>query len=176
VVARTGELAPRADVAATSLAWYDELRLAPVLAGGFRSAGLDEAASWTAADTVRMLLALTRPSQIKGRGPARDARLFERWLARPVVREAMGVNTWDGVEWLERDRFLDVVAWAARLDALASGEATDDAFVQRLVIAADAAEYRVDRLAPQARAQPAVRSSEAGDPRSRTCRARARRR
>jgi glycosidase len=144
VMARTGELAPRADVAATSLAWYDELRLAPVFASGFRSAGLDEAAAWIAADTVRMLLALTRPSEVKGRGPARDARLVERWLARHAVRSALGINTWDGVEWLDRDGLERVITWALRLDAIESGEPPDEAVFERLTAAAEAAGYRLD--------------------------------
>jgi hypothetical protein len=145
-LARTGELAPRADVAATSLAWYDELRLAPVVAGGFRSAGLSEAAAWATADIVRMLLALTRPSEVKGRGAARDVRLLERWLARPPVREAMGVNTWQGVEWLDREPYLAVLDWAVRLDAIDTGREPDRRLVDRLAAAAEAAGYRVDRL------------------------------
>ena len=145
-LARTGELAPRADVAATSLAWYDELRLAPVVAGGFRAAGLEEGLAWAAADTVRVLLALTRPSEVKGRGAARDRRLLERWLARPAVREAMGVNTWQGADWLDRDRFETVLAWAVRLDAIEAGSAPDMALPERLLAAADAAGYRVDGL------------------------------
>ena len=71
---RIGELAPGADVAATSAAWFDELRLAPVVAGGLRAAGLDEGEAWAAADRIRVLLALPRPSTIRGRGGAlRDA-------------------------------------------------------------------------------------------------------
>jgi hypothetical protein len=145
-LARTGELAPRADVAATSLAWYDELRLAPIVAGGFRSAGLEESAAWAAADTVRVLLALTRPSEVRGRGTARDTRLLERWLARPAVREAMGVNTWQGVEWLDRERYAALATWAIRLDAIETAREADTGLVDRLATAAEAAGYRVDRL------------------------------
>jgi hypothetical protein len=143
---RTGELAPRADIAATSLAWYDELRLAPIVAGGLRAAGLEESAAWATADTVRVLLALTRPSEVKGRGAARDARLLERWLARPAVREAMGVNTWQGVEWLDRERYAAVVTWAVRLDAIETGREADTALIDRLTGAAEIAGYRIDRL------------------------------
>ena len=121
VLSRIGELAPGADIAATSLAWYDELRMAPVVAAGFRSAALDEAASWWVADMVRVLLALPRPSTIKGRGRTADLRLLEAWLARDIVRAAMGVNTWEGVEWLDRDRFVNLLRWAVRLDAIATG-------------------------------------------------------
>ncbi|MFP5343364.1 MAG: alpha-amylase family glycosyl hydrolase [Candidatus Limnocylindria bacterium] len=168
-LARTGELAPRADVAATSLAWYDELRLAPVLAAAFRSAGLDEGGAWAAADRVRVLLGLTRPSEVKGRGAARDARLLERWLARPAIRDAMGVNTWEGVEWLDRSRFESLLAWAARLDALTSGQAPDTVLPARLAAAAETAGYRLDRLlasfaspSPARRARAAPRGATPG--------------
>jgi hypothetical protein len=146
VLSRLGELAPRADVAATSLAWYDELRLAPVVASGFHVAGLDEAAAWSAADLVRVLLALPRPSSMRGRGRQRDARLLESWLARDTVRAAMGVNTWEGVEWLDRERFSNLLRWAVRLDSIETGRGADDALVARLASAADAAGFRVDAL------------------------------
>jgi glycosidase len=146
VLSRIGELAPGADVAATSLAWYDELRMAPVIAAGFRSAGLDEAASWRTADQVRVLLALPRPSTIRGRGRNADLRLIEAWLTRDTVRAAMGVNTWEGVEWLDRDRFESLLRWAARLDAIEKGGRPDERVVGRLSAAAEAAGYRIADL------------------------------
>ena len=146
VLSRLGELAPGADVAATSLAWYDELRMAPIVAAGFRSAGLDEASSWSVADLVRVLLALPRPGTIRGRGRSADLRLLEAWLARDPIRAAMGVNTWEGTEWLDRDRFVTLLRWATRLDAIESGRDPDQRFVSRLGRAAEAAGYRVDEL------------------------------
>jgi len=65
VLSRIGELAPGADMAATSLAWYDELRMAPVIAAGFRSAGVDEAASWWVADQVRVLLGILHQQDLQ---------------------------------------------------------------------------------------------------------------
>lgn len=160
VLSRIGELAPGADVAATSLAWYDELRMAPIIANGFRATGLDEAASWWTADQVRVLLALPRPSTIRGRGRNADLRLIEAWLTRDTVRAAMGVNTWEGVEWLDRDRFENVLRWAARLDAIERGGRPDQKIVTRLSVAAEAAGYRIDALlaslAPPPRAPSAV--------------------
>jgi hypothetical protein len=163
VLSRLGELAPRADIAATSLAWYDELRLAPVVAGGFRTAGLAEATAWSVADLVRVLLALPRPSSMRGRGRQRDARLLESWLVRDTVRAAMGVNTWEGVEWLDRDRFTNLLRWAVRLDALEAEREPDEAMVDRLAAAADAAGYRVDALLASLSA-PARRSRRSGGP------------
>jgi len=141
-----GALAAPTDVTTTSAAWYDELRLAPIIAVGLRAAGLDESDAWAAADRVRVLLQLPRPSAISGRGRVADARLVDAWLARDVVRTAMGVNTWEGVEWLDRESFAELLDWAARLDAIETGVPRDDALVDRLVRAAEAAGYRVDAL------------------------------
>lgn len=149
-LSRLGALAPGADPAATSAAWFDELRLGPVIAHGFRAAGLDEGEAWAATDTIRVLLWLPRPSEIKTRGAARDLRLLERWLAREPIRAAMGVNTWQGVEWLDRDRLIALLRWAVRLDAIDTVSAPDPALVERVVAFVEAAGYRVDRLVSSA--------------------------
>ena len=175
-LSRMGALAPGADVGATSAAWFDELRLAPVIARGLHEAGLDEGAAWAATDTVRVLLWLPRPSAVAARGAGRDRRLLERWLGRDAIRAAMGVNTWEGAEWLDRDRFLALARWAVRLDAIETGREHDDALVTRLDAAAEAAGYRIDRLiAPPAtprrtRPRPGAtnRSSPGRSPRPRT--------
>ena len=86
----SGALAPGADVAATSLAWYDELRLPGALVAGLHDTGFGEGEAWAVTDQVRVLLALPRPSAM--RGPARKAaaRLLESWLdrRRPASRSA----------------------------------------------------------------------------------------
>ena len=164
-LSRIGELAPRADVAATSRAWYDELRLSGPLAGGLREASLDEGEAWAVADLVRVLLALPRQSGLRGPAPTADGRLLEQWLARDIVRTAIGLNTWQGVEYVDRDAFEAILGWAARLDAIEgaaptqvvtraqSGAGESGAgtpvvadLVGRLSTAAEAAGYRVDRL------------------------------
>ena len=75
------------------------------------------------------------------------SRLLERWLARDAVRAAMGVNTWEGVEWLDRDRFTRP-ARLGRCGSMRSrpGASEDTALVARLAAAAEAAGYRVDAL------------------------------
>ena len=143
-----GELAPGSDVASTSRAWYDELRLPGAFATGLRESGLDEAEAWSVADLVRVLLSMARPSNLGGPAATADARLVEAWLAQPPVRAAIGVNTWQGVDYLDRDRFGDLVRWASRLEAIDAGtDPTEDApFVARLTTAAETAGYRVDGL------------------------------
>ncbi|MEA2608870.1 MAG: hypothetical protein QOJ75_1113 [Chloroflexota bacterium] len=158
LLARTGELAPGAEVAATSRAWYDELRLAGALAAGLREAGLEDSEGLAAAELVRLLLALPRPSRLHGSARTADARLLEQWLASDLVRTAIGANTWEGVEYVDRAGFEAIARWAARLDAIEAGPggttgpvtgggAPDRAdLAARLSAAAEAAGYRVDRL------------------------------
>ncbi|HEY6012382.1 MAG TPA: hypothetical protein VIU37_00185, partial [Candidatus Limnocylindrales bacterium] len=159
LLGRTGELAPAADVAATSRAWYEELRLAGALAGGLRAAALGEAEAWAGAELVRVLLALPRPSALRGPARTADLRLLDQWLAREAIRTAIGTNTWEGVEYIDRDAFDAMLRWAERLDAIdavgspaaAAGlagarEPTQPGLAARLSAKAAAAGYRVDRL------------------------------
>ncbi|MDO8483845.1 MAG: alpha-amylase family glycosyl hydrolase [Candidatus Limnocylindrales bacterium] len=172
---RIGELAPAADVVATSRAWYEELRLPGSLAAGLREAGLDEPEAWAVADLVRTLLALPRPSGLRRPARTSDGRLLDQWLARDVVRTAIGLNTWQGVEYIDRDAFDAMLRWAVRLDAIDAGSAapagsigaggagtTGTDLATRLSTAAEAAGYRVDRmradLAKQAAGSPKARA------------------
>jgi glycosidase len=184
-LSRLGELAPAADVAATSRAWYDELRLAGALATGLREAGLDEGEAWAVADLVRVLLALPRPSGLRAPAQTSDARLLDQWLALDPVRTAIGLNTWQGTEYIDRDAFEAMLRWAARLDALESetpttrgtgagrataGQGKAPGFVSRLAAAAERAGYRVDSLraalAPDRTARP-VPQPETARPKAR---------
>ena len=147
-LSRIGELAPDADVAATSLAWY---RRAAPGAGRGRAAcsdgRLDEAAAWAVADLVRVLLALPRPSTIRGRGPA-DAmlRLIESWLARDAVRAAIGRQHLGGRR-VARPRPVREPARLGRPARRDRGRSGSRPGVHgRLAAAAEAAGYRVDEL------------------------------
>jgi glycosidase len=145
VLSRLGTLAPGTAVAATSAAWYDELRLSPVVAAGLRSAELDEATAWSTADRIATLLALPGAARVAPRGRARDRALIEAWLADDRVRTAMGVHTSEGEEWLDGDRLVELARWAVRLDA-ADGLPADRGLPDRLSALAAAAGYRVDAL------------------------------
>ena len=149
-LSRIGALAPGDAVAATSLAWYDDLRLPPALVAGLHGTGFDEGEAWAIADQVRVLLALPRPSTLGGRVRTADAPLLDAWLANDIVRVAIGVNRWEGVDYIDGDRYAATLRWAVRLDAIEAGKAgparADDETVARLTTAAAAAGYRVDRL------------------------------
>ena len=149
-LSQTGGLAPGADVAATSLAWYDELRVPGALVAGLHDTGFGEGDAWAITDDVRVLLALPRPSGIRGSARVVAARLLDAWLAQETSRVAIGLNTWEGVDYLDRDRLRDLLSWAVRLDMIdAPDDRTAAASVRaaaRLADAAEAAGYRVDRL------------------------------
>jgi hypothetical protein len=79
-----------------------------------------------------------------------------------VVRTAIGLNTWQGVEYVNRDAFESMILWAVRLDAIDVTTPPKRDLVARLSAAAEAAGYRVDRLramlaAPKARTPGAPR-------------------
>jgi glycosidase len=147
-----GSLAAGAPVGATSRAWYEELRLAPVVADGLRGHGLDEAGAWWAAERVRTLLDLPLPSTVGGRGWAGALRLVDAWLAHPDVRPFIRVNRYEGVEWFHQESFDELLAWMDRLEQLNGGApdakapARRSALARRLAEAAEASGYRVDRL------------------------------
>jgi glycosidase len=157
-----GKLAAGSMVGPTSRAWFDELRLAPVVAGSLREldGGLDEGAAWSAADRIRTLLALPRPSNVGGKTQAERARrLVEAWLSHPDVRPFIRVNTWEGVEWFGRSEWRELLDWALLLDAVEleaerarSPEARSAQLHDTVKLALDLAAigedagYRVDRL------------------------------
>ncbi len=146
----TGALAPGADVAATSLAWYDELRVPGALVAGLHDTGFGEGEAWAVTDDVRVLLALPRPSGMRGSARVIAARLLEAWLARETTRVAIGLNTWEGVDYLDRDRLRDLLSWAVRLDTIDAPDARSAAAsvraAARLADEAEASGHRVDRL------------------------------
>jgi glycosidase len=171
-LSHTGALAKRADVAATSLAWYDELRLPSALVGGLHDTGFGEGEAWAVTDQVRVLLALPRPSAMRGSASVATARLLDAWLALEMTRVAIGVNTWEGVEYIDRDRFRELLAWAVRLDTIdgvaARPRVSSARIAARLAEAAESAGYRIDRLrAALGAAQGPARRRPAGPPRAR---------
>jgi hypothetical protein len=159
-----GGLAPGADVGATSLAWYDELRVPGALVAGLHDMGFGEGEAWEITDNVRVLLAVPRPSGMRGSARVVAGRLLEAWLTRETTRIAIGLNTWEGVEYLDRDRLRDLLSWAVRLDAI---DAPDDQAAAasiraavRLADAAEAAGYRVDRLRAELGSPQRVRTAK----------------
>ncbi len=149
-LSETGRLAARDKPAATSLAWYDELRMPGALVAGLHDVGLDEGAAWAIADRVRVLLALPRPSTIGAPARTAPARLLDAWLSVEAVRVAIGLNTWEGVEYVDRESVEDLLAWAVRLDAIDAetprAAAASSAVAARVAAAAESAGYRVDRM------------------------------
>jgi hypothetical protein len=159
-----GRLAPGAIVGPTSRAWFDELRLGQALAAGLRAAGLDEGAAWTAAERVRLLVALPRPSNVGGRSSAERARrLVAAWLSNPDARALVRVNRWEGVDWFGGDEWNDALDTVVDLDALdgtAAVQRTSRSVVDAVRPLAEASGYRLDRLAELAGPAPKARTRQ----------------
>jgi hypothetical protein len=167
-LSRSGALAPGADVAATSLAWYDELRLPRALVAGLHGTGFGEGEAWAVTDRVRVLLALPRPSGLRRPASTAPARLLEAWLGSEPVRVAIGLNTWEGVEYVDRDRFIELLDSAVRLDRIDStdpaAERSSARVAARVAEAAEAAGYRIDRTRERLSAEPTSGRTADGTP------------
>ncbi|HEY5629449.1 MAG TPA: hypothetical protein VIR16_08070, partial [Candidatus Limnocylindrales bacterium] len=166
LLAPLGSLPRGAMVGPTARAWFEELRLAPVVADGLRRRGLDEGAAWWAAERVRLLVDLPVPSMVRGAADAVPLRLVDRWLSHPVARPFLRVNDWEGVAWFHGESLDELLAWGARLEALAgpradrAGDAVadhgaveprpdpDDVLAQ-IRRASTLSDFRVDRLRDQ---------------------------
>ncbi len=158
LLAPLGSLPPGAMVGPTSRAWFEELRLAPVVAEGLRRRGLDEGAAWWAAERVRLLVDLPVPSMVRGAADAVPLRLVDRWLSHPVARPFLRVNDWEGVAWFHGESLEELLAWASRLEALAGvpkggrpgeGSADPEADLAKIAGASMLSDFRVDRLRDQ---------------------------
>ncbi len=153
LLAPLGSLPSGAMAGPTSRAWYEELRLAPVVADALRGRGLDEGAAWWAAERVRMLLDLPLPSSLAGPAETLPLRLVDAWISHPAVRPFIRVNAWDGVEWFHRESWDELLVWTDRLEWVLATEdgrtrrpISHSALERTLTAAADASGYRVDRL------------------------------
>jgi hypothetical protein len=154
LLAPLGTLPGGAMVGPTNRAWYEELRLAPVLVDSLRERGLDEAAAWWAAERVRLLLDLPVPSWLEGAPGAVAARLVDAWLHHPVVRPFLRVNRWEGVDFFHGESLAELLDWTDRLEAVMAPAGSTDAIgatgpgeVRAAIEAAVVASgFRVDRL------------------------------
>ena len=164
LLAPLGSLPAGAPVGPTSRAWYEELRLAPVVAEALRGRGLDEGQAWWAAERVRTLLDLPLPSTVGGPAATLPSRLVGAWLANPAVRAFLRINTWDGVEWFHDESWQELLAWTDRLERVLMPHEervrhpVELSVLERTLLdAAAASGYRVDRLrdAVDGKAQPA---------------------
>ncbi|MEI7743952.1 MAG: alpha-amylase family glycosyl hydrolase [Chloroflexota bacterium] len=162
LLAPLGSLPEGAPVGPTSRAWFEELRLAPVVADALRGRGLDEGAAWWASERVHTLLDLPLPSLLGGPGDDLALRLVDAWLGHPAVRPFIRVNAWDGVEWFHRESWDELLTWMDRLEVVlaeapAAGVPTEVRAIHRLLAeAGDVSGYRVDRLREALGAEPAA--------------------
>ncbi|TAL13579.1 MAG: alpha-amylase, partial [Chloroflexota bacterium] len=161
-LAAIASVAPAAREAATLEAWalldpvaatfglpaIDGLRLAGPLDGALAGRHGPHAGDGhgITADAM-VLVAASAPIGAGARAATIPARL-RAWIADPVIRAGLGVNAWDGVEWIDADRLVRLAdRWAATrmIDGIAPRAARADA--TRLRRTAERAGYRVDAAA-----------------------------
>ena len=153
LLSAVGSLSAGAVAGPTSRAWYEELRLAPIVADALRERQLDEGAAWWAAERVRTLLDLPLPSSLGGPAATLPARLVDAWLAHPAVRPFIRVNAWEGAEWFHRESWDELLDWTDRLERVLTPRedrvrrpVARSVVLRRLAEAGVASGYRVDRL------------------------------
>ena len=97
------------------------------------------------APCVRCWRCRVRPGSAAAGPSASSGCWNDGWRASPSATR-IGVNAWDGEEWLDGDRFAALLAWAQRLDAIETGAPADTALTTRLLAAAETAGYRLSAL------------------------------
>jgi glycosidase len=117
---------------------FDTLRLADPLTRSSVDAGL-----------VRALIGVPRASTLSGSAATRPSRLLDAWLADPAIRDAAGVNTWDGVVYVDRDRLERLLRVLIEIEGAEGGARARTAaerVAARLRDTAEASGYRVERM------------------------------
>ena len=107
------------DARYSAIAVFERLNLRWALAETFSSVGLEGEAAWKAAAQVRVLLKYCEPGS--------DCLWTPEFWADPDVRWLAGVNTSEGVEYVKRERFEELVCWCQlpALPASATAAAED---------------------------------------------------
>jgi glycosidase len=100
----------------SGIAEFERFNLRWALAETFASVGLEGEATWKAAAQVRILL------KFGPEGTCSEALGTEQFWADPDVRWLAGVNAADGVEYINRERFEELLCWC-ELPALLEGTA-----------------------------------------------------
>jgi glycosidase len=105
---------------------------------------------------VRVGIGLPHPAAIPD-----PSALAEAWLDDPQIRTFLEVHSWDGADWLNRERWLELVNLASGLDAAAGRKRAAPA-IAALRREAEAAGFRVDELVSALRARRAVKPRRRG--------------
>ena len=149
--------------AATSLAWYDELRLPAPLVAGLHETGFDEGEAWASPTRSGSCSPCPRPSTSRGRARTADARLLERGWRATRSGSPSGSTPGRASSTSIATRSRPRSRWAVRLDAIERDEAAPGAaagsLVEAVTAAAAAAGYAVEALRAELAATPPARSS-----------------
>ena len=144
---------------------FDRLQLREALAEIFSAAGLEGERAWQAAAMVRTLL-------VFGKEVAAKAMRSMRFWDDPDVRWLTGVNASGGVQYMNKERFEQVLCWMQLPALAAAGPVGEiDRAVEELCKDAEAAGYRVDGLVVAAVAEVAAPAKKAAAKKAATKRA-----
>jgi hypothetical protein len=114
---------------------------------------------------VRALIGGARPSALRGPAATLPGRVFEAWLGDAAVRGATGVNTWEGVIYVDRERLDRMLTLLVATEAIAGGSgaaATAGRVADRLRQSAEQTAYRVERMQGALGAQPSRKRTKPG--------------
>jgi glycosidase len=126
------------------------------LGSAMQAIGLEQPMAWRGVELVRALLALPPGALGEAAGIASGAP--ESWFDQPAVRAAAGWNSYEGVAWVNREAYLELLDALAGRDTVAGHPGAFDA--RRAVAEAiEASGYRVTPVSPARRTDEASATS-----------------
>lgn len=151
-IGESGTDAPATD----PLGAFDGWHAGAALAEAVRATGLDEAVAWRIVAVVRAMLA----TPVGALADAADAigpdGLQASFVAHPAVRAAVGFNSWDGRDYVDRDGFGELARALAARDLLAGRRGTFGA-AERVAAGIAAVGFRVAPPPPRRAPDPSPR-------------------
>jgi hypothetical protein len=146
-------------IATDPLGAFDGWHAGGALARALRETGLEESVAWRVVAVVRAMLA----TPVGALADAADAigpdGLQAAFVDHPAVRAAVGFNSWEGQDYVDRDAFEELVRALAARDLLSGRRGTFGA-VERVVDGVEGVGFKVApppaRRAPDAEPRPAA--------------------
>ncbi len=89
----------------------DEWQLGRIIGDALRSAGVADARIWQLMSLIK--IGLPKPKTAPTNGKAKGPSALEQLFAEKQVRDFLNVNTFNGVEWFNREQFQALTDWLA---------------------------------------------------------------
>ncbi|MGD2147025.1 MAG: alpha-amylase, partial [Anaerolineae bacterium] len=159
-----GRAVSEADAPYISRSWIDEWLLGKIIASALQDLGLEEGPARWAVNTVKALTTHQLWHKILDEDDDAASRVLRSWLQDDEIQRFLHFNRYQDVLWFNKEAFEQLLWWMlvtaiAALSADADLAAEDftrkvgacHELVMRLQAAADASQYRVERLLEIAR-------------------------